>query len=244
MPEGPSIVILKEAVHCFTGKRIKSAGGTTKKINPSELEGKRIVEFKSWGKHFLICMPDFTIRIHLMLYGSYLINAGKELTPRLSLKFENGEINYYSCSILRINEPLSSIYDWSSDVMSNEWNSKKAILKLTESPASMICDILLNQGIFAGVGNIIKNEVLFRVRIHPESITGRIPKSKLQEVIRETVRYSWQFFEWKKQFLLRKNWLAYRQQTCPRDNVPFIRTKTGLNPRLSFYCPICQKLYH
>lgn len=243
MPEGPSIVILKEAVACFTGKRIRSAGGNTKKIEVSGLEGKIVKEFKSWGKHFLICMPEFTIRIHLMLYGSYLINARKELPARLSLQFENGEINFYSCSVRRIDEPLSSIYDWSSDVMSNAWDDKKALLKLKESPASIICDSLLNQAIFAGVGNIIKNEVLFRIRVHPESVTGQIPPSKLKELVNEAVRYSWQFFEWKKQFLLRKNWLVYRQQTCPRDNIPLVRAKTGLNPRLSFYCPACQKLY-
>ena len=31
----------------------------------------------------------------------------------------------------------------------------------------MVCDALLDQTVFAGVGNIIKNEVLFRTGVHP-----------------------------------------------------------------------------
>jgi endonuclease-8 len=243
MPEGPSIVILKEAVRPFTGKKVIAARGNTRAIDINELEDKTVLEFKSWGKHFLICFPGFSIRVHLMLYGSYLINDRKEAPERLSLHFDDGEINFYSCSIKRIDEPLDMIYDWSTDVLSSKWNANKAIQKLAKSPETMVCDALLNQDIFAGVGNIIKNEVLFRVYIHPESLTGCLPPSKLKELVREAKRYSWQFYEWKKQFLLRKNWLAYRQQVCPRNNVPLVRHKTGTYPRLSFYCPVCQRLY-
>lgn len=33
--------------------------------------------------------------------------------------------------------------------------------------------LLLEKEIFAGVGNIIKNEMLYRARVHPESIVGK-----------------------------------------------------------------------
>ncbi|HRO68823.1 MAG TPA: hypothetical protein PK951_00545 [Chitinophagaceae bacterium] len=42
----------------------------------------------------------------------------------------------------------------------------------------MVCDALLDQEIFSGVGNIIKNEVLYRIRVHPESLIGDIPLKK------------------------------------------------------------------
>ncbi len=67
MPEGPSIVILKEAVSSFIGKTVFLADGNTKAIDLSILENQQIVDFKSWGKHFLICFEYFTIRIHFML---------------------------------------------------------------------------------------------------------------------------------------------------------------------------------
>ncbi len=56
MPEGPSIVLLKEEVLQFTGKKIVSIGGNSK-IEQSRLLNQKIVSFKSWGKHFLIALP-------------------------------------------------------------------------------------------------------------------------------------------------------------------------------------------
>src|SRR5438132_2866112 len=98
------------------------------------------------------------------MFGSYRINEKKDAAPRLSLRFENGELNLYSCSIRLIEGDLNDLYDWSADVLSDEWDAPKAKKRLRKLPDAMVCDALLNQDIFAGVGNIIKNEVLFRIR--------------------------------------------------------------------------------
>ncbi len=88
MPEGPSIVILKESVQDFIGKKVLQASGNSKKVDFDRLTGAKVTAFKSWGKHFLICFKDFTIRIHFLMFGSYRINELKEdATPRLSLIF-------------------------------------------------------------------------------------------------------------------------------------------------------------
>jgi hypothetical protein len=47
-------------------------------------------------------------------------------------------------------------------------------------PDALVCDALLDQNVFAGVGNIIKNEVLFRIRVHPLSKLGALPAHKLR----------------------------------------------------------------
>lgn len=227
MPEGPSIIILKEIVQPFVGKTILHAEGITQKLDVEELEGLKIIDFKSWGKHFLICLPDFTLRIHLLLFGTYMINERKSSTARLSLQFENGELNFYACSLLRIDEPLDEIYDWSADVLNIHWSRKKALEKLKNHPDKLVCDTLLDQHIFSGVGNIIKNEVLFRTHIHPESQIGKLPPSKLTEMIKEAVNYSFQFLEWKKAYTLKKHWLVYRQTVCPRDHIPIQKKKLG-----------------
>src|SRR6478609_7733152 len=117
MPEGPSIVILKEAVQSFKRQKVISAEGNSKKIDFSRLTSARIIDFKSWGKHFLICFKDFTVRIHFLLFGSYRINEEKDnATPRLRLKFSKGRtLNFYACSIAILDEPVDEIYDWTSD---------------------------------------------------------------------------------------------------------------------------------
>lgn len=242
MPEGPTIIILKEEVQSFIGKKIIKVEGNSK-LDIQRLSGKTIIEFKTWGKHFLICFKEFTIRIHFMLFGSYRINEQKENVPRLRLIFAKGEINFYACSLKFIEEDLNEIYDWPSDVMSDLWNPKAAKQKLKGIPHAMVCDALLNQDIFTGVGNIIKNEVLFRTQIHPESLIGNIPSKKLNELIKEARNYSFDFLKWKKEFVLKKHWLAHTKKICHRCNIPLIKKYCGKSKRRSFFCDECQVLY-
>jgi len=243
MPEGPSIVILKEAILQFKGQKIVAASGNSKALDVAALEGQVIKDFKSWGKHFLICLPQFTIRIHFMLFGSYRVNEHTDRPARLHFQFTNGELNFYTCSIKVIDQPLDELYDWTADVLNPHWSAKKAIKKIKEKPALLACDALMDQQIFSGVGNIIKNEVLFRTRIHPLSLVNKMPPKKLKELVTEAVNYSYDFLEWKKEFTLKKHWLAHTKQICPRDNVPFHRGNLGKSNRRSFFCPLCQLLY-
>lgn len=242
MPEGPSIVILKEQVLPFEDKIVRDVSGNSKQ-DILRMKGKKIMAFKSWGKHFLICFPGFTVRIHFMLFGSYRINEQKESPPRLHLKFTNGEINFYACSVIFIETPLDETYDWRGDVMNDDWDPKTARKKLLLQPDMLVCDALLDQHIFAGVGNIIKNEVLFRIFLHPESTVGNLPAKKIKELITQARQYSFDFLEWKKDFVLKKHWLAHTKKICPRCNIPFIKKYCGKTKRRSFFCTNCQVLY-
>ena len=78
MPEGPSIVILKEEVAAFKNKKVGTVTGNAK-IDLERMAGQKVIDFKSWGKHFLICFDGFFLRIHLLMFGSYLINEKKPL---------------------------------------------------------------------------------------------------------------------------------------------------------------------
>jgi len=243
MPEGPSIVILKEQVAAFSGRSILSATGNTK-VDKDVMAGQKVVAFRSWGKHFLICLPRLTVRIHFLLFGSYSIDQQTKPNPRLHLKFENGDLYFYTCSVRLLEGDINELYDWSVDVMNDAWDAKKARKRLKAVPDALVCDALLDQDIFAGVGNIIKNEVLFRIRVHPESQVGALPPRKLTEMIREARNYSYDFLKWKKEFVLRAHWLAHTKTQCPRDHVPLIKVKhMGKARRRAFYCEVCQKLY-
>ena len=242
MPEGPSIVILKEAVQQFAGQKVLSVSGNSK-IDLERIDNQIVDSFKSWGKHFLICFENFTLKVHLLMFGSYRINERKDTTPRLSLVFANGEFNLYNCSIKFLEGNVNLHYDWSADVMNEEWNPNLAKKKLNKIPKQMICDAVLDQDIFSGVGNIIKNEVLYRTFVHPESLVGKIPPETLDTIIDECSIYSFQFLEWKKNYELRKQWLIYTKKICLRCNLPVQYKKTGVKNRRSFYCSNCQQLY-
>ena len=242
MPEGPSIVILKEEVKKFAGKKICAVSGNSK-IDQSRLLNQKVIAFKSWGKHFLVCFDGFTMRIHFLLFGSYRVNEKKDAPIRLNLTFKTGEINFYSCSIKFLEGDVNEHYDWSIDVMNDAWDPKKALKSLRAKPGRLICDSLLEQDIFAGVGNIIKNEVLYRVSVHPGSKTGEIPAKKLREIVDQARIYSFDFLEWKKQYVLKKHWLAHTKKTCMRCNLPIIKRYVGVKNRRTFFCEGCQVLF-
>jgi endonuclease-8 len=243
MPEGPSIVILKEGIKKFSGKKIIGISGNSK-IDQQRLLNRKVIAFRSWGKHLLICIEGLTLRVHFLMFGSYAIN---ERNPgrliRLNLTFKNGEINLYSCSLKYLEGDVNQYYDWSADVMSDSWNPRSAKKKLMLTDSVLVCDALLDQDIFAGVGNIIKNEVLYRIRVHPESVVGNLPLAKLKKLIAEARIYSFQFLEWKKNYELKKHWLAHTKKLCLRCNFPIIKKYTGVKNRRSFICLNCQVLY-
>lgn len=242
MPEGPSIVILREEADQFAGHKISSASGNGK-IDRERLIGKTVIAFRSWGKHFLIEFESFSVRIHLLLFGSYCINSHKDMSPRLSLQFDNGELNFYGCSVQIVEELLEQRYDWRTDIMSEQWEPKFALDKLEARPDMFACDAVLDQNIFSGAGNIFKNEVLFRIRVHPLSTIGALPASKLRELVEQVRVYAFEFLAWKKAFVLKQHWLAHRKSICPRCDIPFTKTKLGRTNRQSYFCENCQRLY-
>ena len=242
MPEGPSIVILKESLLLFKGNVIQEVKGNSK-IDQTRLLNQCVIDFKSWGKHLLICFEDFTVKIHLVMFGSYTINEAKDREPRLSLSFSNGYVNFYSCSVKILEGHVDTLYDFTSDIMNENWDEKKALAKLKEIPNTLICDALMEQDIFSGVGNIIKNETFFRVGIHPESLVGNIPLPKLKKLIVEARNYSFDFLRWRKEFVLKKHFLIYNKKQCTKCDSIIIRKNTGIKNRRSFICEHCEKLY-
>jgi endonuclease-8 len=242
MPEGPSIVILKEKAEKFAGHRVLSAIGTAE-VGQHDIENRTVKSVQSWGKHFLIVFDKFFLRVHLLMFGTYRIDSKRDKPPKLGLVFNIGELNLYACNVKRFDGNPDKVYDWSADVMNPAWSVRKAMAKLKRAGDSMICDALLDQEIFSGVGNIIKNEVLYRCRIHPESFIGKIPVTKLREIARESATYAFEFLKWKKGGTLKKHWVCYAQKRCRRCDLPMHKKETGAGRRRSFFCTNCQKLH-
>ncbi len=244
MPEGPSILILKELALPYKGRKILTARGNAK-INMEILSQKTIVDFRSWGKQFFICLKGITIRVHFLMFGSYSFDeqTKPDRSLRLGIQFSKGGIYFYTCAVKQLEGDLDDLFDWEADVLSDHWKPAKARRKLKAMPKTMVCDALLDQQVFSGVGNIIKNEVLYRIRLHPETRVGHIPPRKLTELIREARQYSFDFLKWKKVYELRKHWLAHTKKICLRCDLPFIKKYCGKTKRRTFYCKNCQVKY-
>jgi len=244
MPEGPSLVILREEAAKFAGRRIQHVGGNSR-LDIQRMAGRRVEALRTWGKHFLVVFDGFALRVHFLLWGSYRIDERREgSAERLALVFDNGELNFYSSSLKYIEGDLDAVYDWGADVMSDAWDPKAARRKLKAMPDMLVADALLDQDVFAGVGNIIKNEVLFRIRVHPETPVGALSARKLGELVREAREYSFDFYRWKKDYVLKKHYQVHTKTECPRCGRRLaFRAKLGSKQRRAFFCEHCQKRY-
>ncbi len=107
--EGSSLVILKEELEAFKGKKITAIGGNTT-VDVSDLKGKRLDDIRTWGKHLLLSVEGKHLRIHFMLFGTYRINDPKDANPRLLFKFRNGCVYFYACSV-KENAPIFKNYN-------------------------------------------------------------------------------------------------------------------------------------
>jgi endonuclease-8 len=239
MPEGPSIVILRDELRLFEGKKIKSAEGNAG-IDFDRLINAKVTSFKSWGKHLLICFPGFFVKIHLMMFGTYRINERKKAIPRLRIIFSNGEVSFYACSVKTVDGHVNDAYDWRTDLMSPQWNSAKARKMVSALKQRMICDVLLDQDIFSGAGNIIKNEVLFRTRTNPKATVRSLSIDKRNQIVKDMRVYSRLFFRWKKKYELKKHWLIYKRPVCPNCGRRVTRAYLGIGQRLTCFCKTCQ----
>lgn len=245
MPEGPSILILKDAIKpLFNNKKINEAYGNAK-IDMDQLVAKKIVDIRCWGKQLFIYFDSWIVRIHLLMFGSYSIdnNTRPARSLRLALQTAKHTLYFYTCSVRLLPAEGDKDYDWTADVLSDEWDPGNARKKLTAAPKKMVCDALLDQQIFSGVGNIIKNEVLYRIQVHPENKIKDLPTSKLSALINEARNYSFDFLKWKKEYTLKKHWLVHTKRTCLRCNLPIIKKYCGKTNRRTFFCANCQRKY-
>lgn len=244
MPEGPSIRLMKENLQKFIGEKIIGVSGNAK-IEKGVLNGEILQEIRTFGKQTYLVLGEISVRIHLLMFGSYSID--EQIRPdkslRLRLKFSSGEMFFYTCSVKIVDQDYLREIPWEADVMSGEWNESVTEEKLKTYGEEMVCDVLLDQNVFSGVGNIIKNEVLFRIKVHPETLLKNLPEFKLRKMIEEARNYSFDFLEWKRNFVLKKNWLVHTKIVCPDCGGKLTKKNTGKGFRRSFFCKRDQMLY-
>jgi len=247
--EGPSIFLAAEQLQPFVGRRVTKVSGNSR-VGIDRFEGKRLTRIFAWGKHLILQFEMFALRVHFLLWGTFAATVnGVSVTgdyrragrPRLVLEFANGEITMWSAS-LRILDSTDAReeYDFTADILSESWNRRSALRKVRTHGREEIADVLLDQSIFAGVGNIIKNEVLFRTRTSPFTTVNRLSPTQLRRIADEARVFSFRFLELRREFALRKHLEIYGRSTCPSCKGNVSRKVHGERGRRSFFCPVCQ----
>lgn len=239
--EGPSLVILKEELNRFKRKKVLRITGNSKQPI-DDLKGKTLQKIVTWGKTiYLIFSGGIITRTHFMLFGSYRIDdPKKDRFPRVQFEFSNGVVYFYACAFTMDAKSALQELDHRVDVLSDDWNETYVTKLLKGHEDDYLCDLFLDQTLFAGSGNIVKNEVLFNIRRHPLTRLSDIKPRDRKKLVHAIRTYCENFYEWKKKFELRKHWQVYKRIKCKRCERKLKREKMGKGKRSTFFCSFCQ----
>lgn len=243
MPEGPTISYYKENLAFLKGKTIKQVYGYAE-MKKDFLLNKKIINLLTYGKHLIIKIKDHFVSIHLGMVGDILINERLKVNASFGFVAEKDEINGYVVRVKKYDGEPEEHFDWRTDIMHPAFDEKH-VLQLIRNKHShdKIEDTLMNQSVFTGVGNIIKNEVLFRCKVHPENINNSLPLNKLKAIINDCRTYGQIFFERLHRNAVHKETDVYKKEQCPKHKTPLKIYISGKMKRKNFVCEKCQILH-
>uniref|UniRef100_G3TR02 Endonuclease 8-like 2 n=1 Tax=Loxodonta africana TaxID=9785 RepID=G3TR02_LOXAF len=161
----------------------------------------------------------------------------RDPVPRLVLNFGGGGfLAFYNC---QMSWSSSSVVTPNSDILSEKFHRGQALEALGQ--AQPVCYILLDQRYFSGLGNIIKNEVLYRAGIHPLSLGSLLSPSSLESLVDHVVEFSTNWLQDKFQDK-RQHTQIYQKEQCPVGHqiMKDMFGPPGGFQRLTWWCPQCQ----
>lgn len=228
-----------------------------------ELRGRRVTRVEARGKHLLVHIEGgWTLRTHLGMEGKVRKLHARERRPRASAVIVSGDdafvvVHAYRAELvrttaLRTHPRLSRL---GPDLLEEPPDLDAAVrrARIAANAGREIADVLLDQRVAAGIGNVWKSEVLFDRRIHPRMLVGALNTDQLRELFGTAAR------------LMRAN-LATRRRTsvplsrrrqpnsdrlwvygragkpCHECSTPIQRFLQGDMARSTYLCPRCQAL--
>ena len=159
------------------------------------INGKKLQDIRTWGKHLLLIFSNGTVRVHLGLFGDVLVDERKKVNRSFFLEFAKGEINGYVVRAEKLKASPDEVYDWRTDILSQHFDTAYVRNLLKEQSKKTIEGVLMDQKIFTGSGNIIRNEALYHAGIHPLSIVGKIPAAKITRLVKEVVKFAREWYQ-------------------------------------------------
>lgn len=229
--------------------------------------GRTIDAVRSRGKHLLMEFSgDLVLRTHMRMNGSWHIYPAQAQWKRpardarivvgtrdaVAVGFNIPVAEFVAGRDIARNKSLRSL---GPDLLDPAFDRDEALRRMRERRTEVIGDVLLDQRVVAGIGNVFKSEILYAARVNPFTPTAAVDDAALARVVDSGVK------------LLRANVLSRAQtlsptvgrrttrrldpnenlwvygragQPCRRCGTRISSRSTGVDARLTFWCPVCQ----
>jgi len=148
------------------------------------------------GKYIIIATSkEIKIIIHLGMTGKLIYKSGAEVKPshcRAEIIFTDGERIFFDdvrtfgkIHIFRIDDTVTALETMGVEPLTDFLNVHYLSDKLKNRKAP-IKNVLMNQHIVAGLGNIYAMEILHRSHIDPTKESGILNKKEIKEIVQQT----------------------------------------------------------
>lgn len=227
-----------------------SFGTKALKAREKEFKNIRITAIEAHGKQFRIyCSNGTIILIHLLMWGSWSIYPKNRPwdkprdRARIVFHTPTHDAVAFSAPVVKVLTAHELENDkWGNlgpDPLRSDFSFKEFTKRLNTQNGKEIGEVLLNQQVISGIGNILRIEILFYAHIHPRRLVHTLTNPEKNEIIRWTFKLSQ---TWLQEMGKNKSWLQiYRSagKPCPVCGTPiqFFR-QAG---RVTYACPRCQQ---
>ena len=278
MPEGDTIFRAARALNRALGGQVVTGFETTlaplARVNDdAPLVGRTVERVEARGKWCLIFFSgDLILLTHMRMSGSWhLYKTGERWrAPRSAMRIviTCGEVQavgfsvpvaeFHTTQSLKRSEHVSQL---GLDVLDATYAIDKAARALREfgcgHPDAEIGNVLLNQHVIAGIGNVYKSEILFAALVNPFRRVQSISDRELESISQIAQRFMQaNVAEGKGQGMVTyaagrrttttmdqgaRLWVYRRQgQECRRCGTTIEMRRQGTGARSTYWCPSCQ----
>lgn len=247
MPEGDVLHRAARALQPLVGERVEAESphprGQLTGV-AARVDGRVLEAAEAMGKNLLLRFEGgVTVRSHLRMTGRWRVvprGAPAVGRPWLVLRGERWEARQLGGPVLElVGSPLDVTRRLGPDVLAPDADPEALAGRLAAAgPGAAIGDVLLDQRVLAGVGNMWKAEALWAARISPWARTGDLAPEQLREVAEAVVR------------LMRGALGEGRQpkavygragRACTRCGARIRSFPQGDDARTAYWCPGCQE---
>ena len=154
----------------------------------ARLDGRRCTAIDAYGKHLLYRFDDLSLHIHLGLFGRIRRVKRPAAEPRGAVRVRLMSDSHVvdingpnSCEVLDPAEALALVDRIGPDVLRPDADRERAWARISRSRTS-VGQLVMDQSVMAGIGNIYRSEILWRQRIHPDTPGQRLPREAFDRI--------------------------------------------------------------
>jgi endonuclease VIII len=138
------------------------------------LDGRVCTSIEAYGKHLIYGFhDDRSLHIHLGLFGRFRISKCPAPEPRGAVRVRMIGASHVvdingpnTCEVLDAARLARLVGRIGPDVLRKDANPEQAWARISNS-RSPIGQLLMDQSVIAGIGNIYRSEILWRQNVHP-----------------------------------------------------------------------------